>query len=176
MKLKQGYIQVYTGNGKGKTTAALGQSLRAVGNGLRVLFVQFMKDFPYGEVNMLQQLAPHLELKRYGNDRFVFKRQPPGAELKKQMHDGLTETCAAMQSQQYDMVVLDEVLVSIYFTVLEESAVLDCIGRKPDRVELILTGRYAPDKIIKIADLVTNMEEIKHYYSKGVKARQGIES
>ncbi len=176
MKLKQGFVQIYTGNGKGKTTAAIGQAVRAVGRGLRVYFVQFMKDFPYGELSVLEQLAPRLELHRYGTDAFVFKKQPPSAELIAEMKQGLEATEAAMRSNKYDLVILDEVLVSIYFKLFTEKQVLSLVQKRPDRLELILTGRYAPESLKKVADLISEIKEVKHYYQKGVSARIGIES
>jgi len=176
MKLERGFVQVYTGNGKGKTTAAIGQAIRAIGSGLRVYFVQFMKDFPYGELTLLKGLAPKLELHRYGTDTFVFRKQATGAALKAEMESGLNLAEKAMVSGQYDVIVLDEILVSIYFKLFSEKQVLTLMEKRPGNVELILTGRYAPDSIKKIADLVTDMKEVKHYYQKGVSARKGIES
>lgn len=176
MKLEKGYIQVYTGNGKGKTTAAIGQSLRAVGNDLRVYFVQFMKNFPYGEIRFLEQMAPSLTLKRYGTDDFVFKKTPPSNSLIKEMAAGLYEAEETMLNGSYDLIVLDEILVSVYFKIFTEERILEFLKRKPQRMEIILTGRYCPDSIIELADLVTNMTEVKHYYQKGVSARSGIES
>ncbi len=174
--LKRGFLQVYTGNGKGKTTAAIGLTMRALGAGLQVYFVQFMKNFPYSELSILQSFRPQLQLKRYGNDAFVFKKQPPSDELIVQMKEGLNEALQAMLSQKFDMIVLDEVLVSIYFKIFTTDEILQFIRQRPPKVELILTGRYCPEEIIELADLVTEMKEIKHYYQQGVLARKGIES
>lgn len=176
MKLDKGYIQVYTGNGKGKTTAAIGQSIRAIGNDLKVYFVQFMKDFAYSELNVLKNMAPDLVLKRYGTDDFVFSKTKPSQELIHEMQSGLEEALHVMQQKEYHVIVLDEILVSIYFKLFTEHEVLNFLKKKPDKTELILTGRYCPDSILEIADLVTNMNEVKHYYQKGVSARRGIES
>ncbi len=176
MKLKQGFVQIYTGNGKGKTTAAIGQAVRAVGRGLRVYFVQFMKDFPYGELTILEQLAPQLELHRYGTDAFVFKKEPPAEKLISEMQQGLKAAEAAMCSEQYDLVILDEILVSIYFKLFSEQEALSFVQKRPEKVELILTGRYAPESLKKVADLISEIKEVKHYYQKGVSARIGIES
>ena len=176
MKLEQGFVQIYTGNGKGKTTAAIGQAVRAVGRGLRVYFVQFMKNFPYGELSVLKKLAPALELHRYGTDDFVFKKEPPSAALLTEMKQGLEATEAAMLSNKYDLVILDEVLVSIYFKLFTEKQVLPLVQNRPEKVELILTGRYAPERLKKVADLISEINEVKHYYEKGVRARAGIES
>lgn len=176
MKLEKGYIQVYTGNGKGKTTAAIGQAIRAVGNDLRVYFVQFMKNFPYGEVDMLKNLAPDMVLKRYGSDDFVFNKTAPSQALKQEMQSGLQEALRVMQEEDFQVIVLDEILVSIYFKLFTETEVLNFLKKKPIETEIILTGRYCPDSILELADLVTNMNEVKHYYQKGVSARRGIES
>lgn len=176
MKLEQGYIQVYTGNGKGKTTAAIGQAIRAIGNELRVYFVQFMKDYTYGEVGLLQNLSPNLILKRYGTDDFVFKKTPPTPALIQEVQSGLAETEAAMLSGNYDLIILDEILVSIYFKLFTTDEVIRFLNKKPKNVEIILTGRYCPKPIEALADLVTKMNEVKHYYQKGVSARKGIES
>lgn len=174
--LKQGFVQVYTGNGKGKTTAAIGLAMRAIGAGLHVYFAQFMKNFPYSELTLLQSMQPQLQLKRYGNDAFVFKKQPPSEEIIAQMQHGLNETRQAMLSEKFDVVVLDEVLVSIYFKIFTTNEIVQFIRQRPPKLELVLTGRYCPQEIIDLADLVTEMKEIKHYYQKGVLARRGIES
>ncbi len=176
MKLEQGYIQIYTGNGKGKTTAAIGQAVRAAGSGLKVYFVQFMKNYPYGEVELLQNLSSHITLKRYGTDDFVFKKKAPSDELIREMQKGLDEAEEKMFSGAFDLIILDEILVSIYFKLFTTEKVLQFCKKKPKKVELILTGRYCPDTISDLADLVTKMNEVKHYYQKGVTARRGIES
>lgn len=176
MPLQTGYIQVYTGNGKGKTTAAIGLAVRALGSGLKVLFVQFMKNYPYGEIKILQKLHENLVFKRYGTDEFVLKKQPPSDALLKEVHEGLEEARQAMRSQRFDIIILDEVLVSIYFKLFNTQDILTFMDQKPPRVELVLTGRYCPPEIADKADLVTEMKEIRHYYSKGVLARKGIES
>ncbi len=176
MKLKQGFIQVYTGNGKGKTTAAIGQAIRALGHGLKVYLTQFMKDYPYGELDMLKKFAPQIVLKNWGNDRFVFKRQPPSQSLIEEMNQGLEEARNAMLSLNYDLIILDEVLVSIYFKLFTKEQIIAFLKQKPARVELILTGRYCPKEIMDFADLVTEMVEVKHYFQRGFTARTGIEN
>jgi len=176
MKLSQGYIQVYTGNGKGKTTAAIGQAIRALGAGLRVCMIQFMKDFHYSELNILENLSDQLTLYRFGDDRFVFKKEKPSAALRSEMQKGLQQARDIIRSGAYDLIILDEVCVSIYFHLLEENAVLELLNDKPAQVELILTGRYCPPSILERADLITTMQEERHYYQKGVLARKGIES
>ena len=176
MKLPKGYIQVYTGNGKGKTTAALGQALRAAGRGLRTLIVMLMKDFAYGELKSLNQWNQWIQLEQYGNDRFVFRKQPPGDEDIQAAKLAIKRAREAMVSGRYDLVILDEVCVAVHFGLLETKEVISLLEEKPLTVELILTGRYCPDELIARADLVTEMLEIKHYYQNGVIARKGIES
>ena len=175
-KLQKGYIQVYTGNGKGKTTAALGQALRAAGRGLRTLIVMLMKDFAYGELKSLNQWNKWIRLEQYGNDGFVFFQQPPSGEDIQAANLAILRAREAMLSGRYDLVILDEVCVAVHFGLLETREVLSLLKEKPLTVELILTGRYCPDELIARADLVTEMREIKHYYQNGVIARKGIES
>lgn len=176
MKLQQGFIQVYTGNGKGKTTAAIGQAIRALGAGLRVCFVQFMKDYQYSELKILQSLSPGLKLIRYGNDAFVLQKKAPSSALIDEMKKGLNEARRLMLSGQYELIILDEILVSIYFGLFSVEDVKKILKEKPPLVEIILTGRYSPPEINDLADLVSEIKEIKHYYQKGVLARRGIES
>lgn len=176
MKLKKGCIQVYTGNGKGKTTAAIGQAVRAAGFGLKTFIIQFMKEFPYNEIKSLEALSDFITIEQCGKDDFVYKKELPSVEEKEKVKKGLMLTLEKMKSGKYDIIILDEVLVSIYFKLFTEKDILDFINQKPENVELIITGRYAPQNIIDAADLVTEMKEIKHYYSKGVSARRGIES
>jgi cob(I)alamin adenosyltransferase len=176
MKLNRGYIQVYTGNGKGKTTAAIGQAVRAAGSGLKSYIIQFMKEFPYSEIKSLTALSEFITVEQCGKDDFVYKRELPSIEEKAKVKKGLKTALENMRSGKYDIIILDEALVSIYFKLLDEKDILYFINQKPENVELILTGRYAPQSIIDIADLVTEMKEIKHYYAKGVSARKGIES
>lgn len=176
MKLSQGYIQVYTGNGKGKTTAAIGQAIRALGAGLRVCMIQFMKDYHYSELNILEKLSDQFSLYRYGNDRFVFKKEKPTAALLSEMQKGVQHAHKIIQSGVYDVVILDEICVSVYFQLIEENAVIELLKSKPGPVELILTGRYCSPSVLERADLITTMNEDRHYYQKGVLARKGIES
>ena len=175
-RLKKGYVQIFTGNGKGKTTAALGQALRAAGSGLKTFFVMFMKDFSYGEIRSIKHLSDWIRLEQYGNDAFVFRKQSPDNEDKKAAQLALKRAREAMLSTKYDIVILDEVCVAIHFGLLKTEDVFSLIDEKPEPVELILTGRYCPPELIENADLVTEMQEIKHYYQKGVAARKGIES
>jgi cob(I)alamin adenosyltransferase len=173
---KKRYIQIYTGDGKGKTTAALGQAVRAAGSRFRTLIVMFMKDFPYGEVRSLEPLSEWITIERFGNDAFVFRKEPPSEEDIATAHMALNRAREAMQSAEFDIVILDEVCVAVYFGLLTSGEVLPLLDEKPDSVELILTGRYCPPEWIERADLVTEMNEVKHYYQSGVTSRKGFES
>lgn len=175
-KLKEGYIQVYTGNGKGKTTSALGQALRAAGHGLRTYIIQFMKEYPYNELLGAKHLSNWITIEQFCGDDFVLKKQPPGEDEIQKAKAGLARAEEKMLSGEYDIIVLDEVCVSIYFKLLTVEDVISIMKAKPANVELILTGRYCPQELIDLADLVTEMKEVKHYYQNGVVARKGIES
>ncbi len=172
-RLDKGYVQLYTGDGKGKTTAALGLALRASGRGLHTYIGQFMKGQRYGELKALRD-NPFITLEQYGDPRCI-RREEVTAEHVAQAHQGLDRAREAMLSGDYDLVVLDEVNVSIWFRVLETEEVLALLDEKPERVEVVLTGRRAPQELIDRADLVTEMREVKHYYQQGVMARVGIE-
>lgn len=175
-KLSRGYIQIYTGNGKGKTTAALGQALRAAGAGLKTYIAQFMKEYPYSELNSLKLLNDFIIIQQFCGDEFVYKKQlPDETEINKAV-EGLHAAKNKMLSGDFDIIILDEVLVSIYFKLITVEQVIDFISYKPSDVELILTGRYCPEILIDKADLVTEMKEIKHYYAEGILSRKGIES
>jgi cob(I)alamin adenosyltransferase len=172
----KGYIQIYTGNGKGKTTAALGQALRAAGSGLKTYIMQFMKDFPYGEVKSIHSFGDRIILEQCGNDTFVLNKERPTDSDVETAEQGLKQVREAMLCGKYDIVIMDEICVAIYFTLLKKEHVLSLMAEKPESVELILTGRYCPQELIERADLVTRMEQIKHYYQRGQPARKGIES
>ncbi len=174
--MKKGYIQVYTGNGKGKTTASIGQAARAAGAGLKTFIIQFMKEFPYSEIISLKELNEWITIEQYGKDDFVYKRELPSEEDLAVSKRALKRAEDVMLSKEYDIIILDEILVAIYFKLFREDDVLNFIEKKPDEIELILTGRYCPEKIIEKADLVTEMKEVKHYYTKNVLSRKGIES
>ena len=175
-KLDKGFIQIYTGNGKGKTTAAIGQAVRAAGFGLQTYFVMFMKEFPYNEVKSLKKLKDLITIVQVGKDDFVYKKVPPSEEEKLKIKNALDTAKTKMLSSEYDLIVLDEIFVSIYFGLVSKEEVISFIDTKPENVELIMTGRYCPQEIIDKADLVTEMKEVKHYYEKGILARRGIES
>jgi len=172
--LSEGLVQVFTGNGKGKTSAALGIVLRALGHGLRVYITQFMKgDYPYGERRILSQL-PNVDIASFGGEEFIYPANIKPKEIE-QAKRALAAAREAMLSGKYDLVVLDEVNVAVAFKLVELDKVVRLINDKPQNVELILTGRQADTEIIKLADLVTEMLEIKHPYYKGVTARKGID-
>ncbi len=169
----QGCVQVYTGDGKGKTTAALGLALRAVGAGLKVYLAQFVKGMHYSELDALARLDDSITVKQYGRDCFIYE-QPDEKDIQA-ARDGLEETRRIMSSGAYDMIILDEANIATYYNLFSVDDLLGFINAKPDGVELVITGRKADERIIERADLVTEMKEIKHYYTKGVQARSGIE-
>lgn len=170
-----GYVQVYTGNGKGKTTAALGLALRAAGHGMKTYFGQFLKGQHYGEIDAVERLSPLIRIERFGREGFLHITEGPDDEDIRKAREGLRKCREAMLSGRYDIVVLDEVNTAVLLKVLAVEEVLDLISEKPEAVELVLTGRGAPEAVIRRADLVTEMKDIKHYYDRGVKAREGIE-
>lgn len=192
----KGYVQVYTGNGKGKTTAAMGLALRALGAGKRVLFMQFMKTETYSEHKILPHISPNLTLKAVGKPFFVVKEGsmpeeelvkwrkqavifPPGEppqEYVDLVSQGLAMAREAASSGEYQVVILDELVVALHFGLVSWQDVEDLIEAKAPEVELVLTGRGATDELIAKADLVTEMRELKHYYTQGVMARKGIEN
>jgi len=173
--LGKGYVQVYTGNCKGKTTAALGMAFRAMGHGLKTYIGQFMKGQEYGELEAAKMSQPYITIEQYGRPGWVHVNKPPKEEDVKLAQEGLRKAKEAMLSGKYDIVVLDEINTAHYFELISVKDMLDIIASKPEGVELVLTGRYTPPEIIEAADLVTEMKEIKHYYQAGVPARDGIE-
>ena len=170
-----GYVQVYTGDGKGKTTAALGLALRAAGHGLRTYFGQFLKGQHYGELDAVEKLSPLICIERFGREGFLHITEGPDDEDIRRAREGLRQCRVAMLSGRYDIVVLDEINTAVVLKVLTVEEVLGLLDERPAAVELVLTGRGAPQAVVDRADLVTEMKEIKHYYDKGVKAREGIE-
>ncbi|MDI6704075.1 MAG: cob(I)yrinic acid a,c-diamide adenosyltransferase [bacterium] len=170
--LSKGLIQVYTGAGKGKTTTAIGQAIRAAGQGLRVCIFQFLKSEPTGEQKILDQLEG---IKIVQSD---YRCLHPKNEIQiKRLKDAsrrlLDKACNSME--EYDIIILDEINVALHLSLLETQDVLKLFNNKPGNLELILTGRDCPKEILEVADLVTEMKRIKHYYDKGIEAREGIE-
>jgi cob(I)alamin adenosyltransferase len=175
MNLEKGQIQVYTGNGKGKTTAALGLALRAAGRELMVCMIQFMKGGgSYGEHLAAPRLAPYLTIVQTGREGWV-NRDNPDPEDKRLAKEALEMADAALTGGRYDLVILDEINGAVSFGLIDVEDVLALMAKKPAAVELVLTGRNADDRVVAAADLVTEMREIKHYYRAGVPARIGIE-
>ena len=172
--MERGLIQVYTGNGKGKTTAALGLALRAVGHGMKVLMVQFMKGNQYGELESAKRLSPYLTLKQVGRETFISKPNPDPKDLQL-AQKGFSIAKKAIQNKEYDIVILDEINLAIDYGLIPLNDVLQLVDSRPETVELVLTGRYVNAEILKRADLVTEMVDRKHYYEKGTPARKGIE-
>lgn len=171
----KGYIQIYTGNGKGKTTAALGLALRAAGHGYRTFIGQFLKGQDYGELTAVKKLEPYITIKQFGRKGFVHVNKNPDKIDIDLAKKGLEECRRAMLSGNYNIIILDEITVCLYFNLLGEQEILEFLSHKPPEIEIVITGRYAPDSLIAAADLVTRMDEIKHYYTKGIPARKGIE-
>lgn len=167
------YIQVYTGNGKGKTTAAFGLALRAVGAGKKVYFAQFVKGKTYSEIEAVQKFLPLITIKQYGLGCFIV-REPTPDDIQS-AGDGLVEVTAIMQSGDYDLVVLDEANIAVFYKLFTVNELILAIQKRNPKTEIVVTGRYAAPELIEIADLVTEMMEIKHYYNNGVDARVGIE-
>jgi len=167
-------VQVYTGSGKGKTTAALGQALRAIGHGWKVLMIQFMKGDPtYGEIATARSI-PNLKIIQSGLPTFVEKGNPSAEDLRL-ARDGFQQAQRALTDGEYQMVILDEINVAVDYGLLPLQSVLDLVEACPPRIELILTGRYAHEKLIDLADLVSEVKEVKHPYMKGIVSREGID-
>lgn len=171
--MRRGYIQVYTGNGKGKTTAALGLALRAAGAGLKVFIVQFIKKRRCSEHKMLERFEDLITIRQYGRG-FLLKRKANQSDIR-EAQSGLGEVREAIASKNFDVVILDEANVAVNCNLISVGDLLELMAAKPKNIEIIITGRYADQKVIRMADLVTEMKEIKHYRKKGVKARAGIE-
>jgi len=167
----KGYVHLYTGDGKGKTTAALGLAIRAVGAGFRVLFAKFIKGRPYSEDALLRTLSPKLDLRIYGRDCFI--QRDPEPEDVRLAREGLADAVAAMAS--FDLVILDEITIALHFELISIDDLFNLLDRRPASTELVLTGRYAPQELIERADLVTEMREVDHYYRRGTPARKGID-
>ncbi len=171
----KGYIQVYTGNGKGKTTASLGLAVRAAGHGLKVCIIQFMKGWiDYGELAGVRMLHPYVEIRQSGRDTFVDRKNPDPEDVRL-AEQGWAMARETILGKKADIVVLDEINCALDFRLLPLADVLKLLEQKPDGMELVLTGRGAPQEILEAADLVTEMREVKHYYAKGVDARVGVE-
>lgn len=174
VRLEKGIIQVYTGNGKGKTSAAFGLALRALGRGLKVYCIQFIKGgFDYGELHIVDRL-PDLTLKAFGRGKFITDN-PPSEEDMELAEEAMSLAEKIVKKGEHDVVILDEINVATSLKLIKVERVLNLMQNKPKHVELILTGRYASENIIREAQLVTEMKEIKHPFSEGLRARKGID-
>lgn len=174
-KVRRGLVHVYTGNGKGKTTAALGLALRAVGHGFKVFMLQFMKGSKrYGEVLAAEKYLPGLTLVQTGMETFVDREHPSPEDVAMARH-GLSLAKKIVADGLYDLVILDEINVAVDYKLIPLEEVLEMVKNKPPELELVLTGRYAPKEIIELGDIVSNVTMVKEPYSGGVNARRGIE-
>ncbi|UCG71111.1 MAG: cob(I)yrinic acid a,c-diamide adenosyltransferase [Thermoplasmata archaeon] len=172
--LKVGLVHVYTGDGKGKTTAAIGLAMRACGSGLKVYMIQFMKgDIEYGELKAAE-LLPNFTIKQFGRPSFVDKERPQEEDLVL-AREGLAHANEIIRRAEHDILILDELNVALDFKLVDLADVMNLLDSKPDNMEIIITGRNAHDEILKRADYVTNMRNEKHPYYKGIPARNGIE-
>lgn len=177
--MEKGYIHIYTGNGKGKTTAAFGLALRAVCAGKNVYIGQFIKSMSYHENRLTALLSVadssfgHLQIDLLGRGCFI-RKDPDEIDIQ-MAHEGLRKCAEAMKDEQYDVVILDELNVALYFHLLEVEEVLSVLHEKNWSTEVVITGRKAPQQLIDVADLVTDMQEVKHYYQQGVLSRDGID-
>ena len=174
-----GMVQVYTGNGKGKTTAALGLAFRALGHGLRVFIVQFLKNpemmgNTYGEINASKKLAPHLTIRSFGLPKWI-RKDSITPEDREEVRKAMNLARDVLSDPQINVVILDEIFLAFHFGMVSLDEIMDLIKNRPPDKELVLTGRNAPPEVIERADLVTEMLEIKHYYKKNIPARKGIE-
>jgi cob(I)alamin adenosyltransferase len=167
-------IHIYTGNGKGKTTAALGIALRAVGHGLKVIMIQFMKGkIDYGELKSAGQLS-NFTIEQYGRPDFVNPDNPDKEDIRL-ANEAFARVRQVTMSCEYDIVILDEVNVAVNYGLIKSKDVIDLFDRKPSKVTLVLTGRRMPEEFAQYADVITECREIKHYFSKGVQAQKGLE-
>ncbi|MEM3304642.1 MAG: cob(I)yrinic acid a,c-diamide adenosyltransferase [Thermoplasmata archaeon] len=189
MHLKKGLVEIYTGNGKGKTTAAIGLAVRAAGYGLNVYIIHFMKSKRYGEKNIIKNID-NIKEKFLGKPYFIskdpsikgkvknvviFEPGNPPKDYVELINSGLKLVNRIIKSGKYDLVILDEIITAMYFELVDIESIIKILDEKPKNVEIVLTGRYASKELIERADLVTEMVEIKHPYMNGVKARKGID-
>lgn len=176
-KLKNGYVQIYTGNGKGKTTAAVGLAVRAAGNGYNVFMVQFLKGGKTGELESAKKMAPFFTIYRFEKKRGFFwtLNAEEKIELKEEVQMGYKFCMEALKQEKCDILIMDEVMGALKNELISEEQLLELIDNKPENIELVLTGRDVPKAIIDKANLVTEMRDIKHYFNDGVPSREGIE-
>ena len=176
MKNDRGYIIVLTGNGKGKTTSALGMAMRAVGNGLKVIMLQFLKgSWHYGELETAKRLEPDLTIRQLGRGFVHVNPEHPDPEDVKTAEEAWAVCREALSADRYGMVILDEINNAVAYGLLPIDEVLDALDRRPPSLHVVLTGRDAHPRLIEMADTVTEVHEVKHAYQKGEAARKGIE-
>lgn len=166
-------LQVYTGNGKGKTTAAFGLALRAAGAGQNVFFAQFVKGRSYSEIRAVERWLPTITVKQYGRGCFIV--ETPTQEDVAAARHGLEEVAEIIRSGTYGLVVLDEACIAMHYRLFSVDELLSALRSRHQSTEVVVTGRYAPPELVAAADLVTEMREIKHYYNEGHTAREGVE-
>jgi cob(I)alamin adenosyltransferase len=171
--LRKGYIHIYTGNGKGKTTSAIGLGIRATGAGLKVHMIQFMKGRKYSELKTIDNIN-NFTYSQHGRDKFVNKENPEQIDIDL-AQEGFNYTKELLKSNKYDMIILDEINIAVDFNLILLDEVMKLIKEKPEKLELVLTGRYAHPEIQKSSDYVTEMLEIKHLYQQGIEARKGVD-
>ena len=171
--MTKSYVHIITGDGKGKTTAAIGLSLRAAGSGLKIFFAQFIKKGEYSENIAFRRLSDQISVEQFGLEKVSATKSNPENILAAQK--GLNRIRTIMAENRYDMMVLDEITLAVNLGLIAENDLLELIVNKPHSLELIITGRYASPRVIEAADVVTEMKALKHYYQRGVKARVGIE-
>uniref|UniRef100_A0A7C5EM89 corrinoid adenosyltransferase n=1 Tax=Desulfobacca acetoxidans TaxID=60893 RepID=A0A7C5EM89_9BACT len=173
-RLKQGLVQVYTGDGKGKTTCALGLALRAVGQGFRAHIIQFLKTDDTGEVQAARRLAPDFTIESFGHPGFP-RLTDPDPQTRERAAQAFQRARQVIMAGEHDLVILDEVNLALAYNLVPLQAMLELLKARPPQVEVVLTGRNAPPELVELADLVTEMRPVKHYFEAGVKARRGIE-
>ncbi len=171
--MEKGYVHFYTGTGKGKSTAAIGLAIRAVGAGKKVYLGQFVKDMAYHEIGLIKERIPEIFTETLGKGCFIDRS--PNEEDRKAALDGLERAVSMMCSGKYDVVIFDEITIAIFCKLLTPDEVIEAIRKKPENVELILTGRTFTQELVPYCDLVTDMQEVKHYYQQGVLSRPGID-
>jgi len=169
----KGYVQIYTGNGKGKTTAAYGVAVRAIGAGMKVCIVQFIKGIYSSEFETFKRLSDSIDIFQYGDGNFIIGK--PTSKNIDHAKKGLEKLKSIIKSGEYQIIILDEINLAVFLKIITVDEIIEILNNRPEDLELILTGRHAHPKIIEMADLVTEMNEIKHYYKKGILARVGIE-
>ena len=169
----RGYLQIYTGNGKGKSTAAFGLVLRAAGAGMSVYIAQFVKGRNYSEITAVRQHLPQITIRQFGRGFFIVER--PTDEDVAAAREGLAVVSEVLTTGAYDMVILDEATIAIYYDLFTVGELIEILKTRAAGCEVVITGRYAPEELIEAADLVTEMREVKHYYRQGIEAREGIE-